>query len=84
MKELAFLFRLEYGKLMKRRLTWFAILGILLLVIADPTASLVGTRYYDGTPIGSSAQWRTWEREVVDAMEGMVIDEAFLKRAEKI
>lgn len=83
MKELAFLFRLEYGKLMKRRLTWFAILGILFLVIADPTASLVGTRYYDGTPIGSSAQWRIWEREVVDAMEGMVIDEAFLKRAEQ-
>ena len=36
MKEIAFLFRLEYGKLMKRRLTWFAILGILLLVIGEP------------------------------------------------
>lgn len=83
MKELAFLIRLEYGKLMKRKLTWIAILGILLLVIAQPTMSLFGTRYYDGTPIGSSAQWRMWEREAVDAMEGMAIDEVFLKKAEQ-
>lgn len=83
MKELTFLIRLEYGKLMKRRLTWFAILGILLLVIAQPTTSLFGTRYYDGTPIGSSSQWRTREREVVDEMEGTVIDEVFLRKAER-
>lgn len=83
MKELMFLVRLEYGKLMKRKLTRITLFCILLLVVAQPTTSLLGERYYEGTPIGSSRQWSIWEKEAVDAMEGTVIDETFLKEAEQ-